>query len=112
MVGGIVKRFFSYGLMLCLSAGLALAETWNGTLRDAMCKSKDAVNHTRECALGCSKSGLGIITADGKFLPFDKAGNEKALAALKATKKEKDLRVKVTGKAQGNTIQVSSIEWQ
>ena len=50
-----------------------------------------------------------VVLSDGKFLKLDEGGNGKALAALKATEKEKDLKVKVTGKLDGETIQVDSL---
>ena len=74
-----------------------------------MCKDKDIAGHTKKCALGCAKSGFGLVTSDGKFVKFDEAGNAKALAALKATDKEKDLKAKVEGSLDGETVQVSSI---
>src|ERR1700694_823087 len=105
-----MKRFvFLTAAATMLSVG-AFADTLNGTLVDLMCKDKDAAAHTTKCALGCSKSGFGLVTNDGKFVKFDEAGNAKALAALKATKKEKDLKAKVDGTVDGDTIQVTSIE--
>jgi hypothetical protein len=88
---------------------LAFAETWNGTLVDVMCKGKDLAGHTRKCALSCAKSGFAVVLSDGKFLKLDEGGNAKALAALKAGEKEKDLKVKVNGKLDGETIQVDSL---
>lgn len=85
------------------------AETWSGTLVDVMCKDKDIAAHTKKCALGCAKSGFGLVTSEGKFVKFDEAGNAKALAALKAADKEKDLKAKVDGTLDGDTVQVSSI---
>jgi hypothetical protein len=49
------------------------------------------------------------VLSDGKFLKLDEGGNAKALAALKASEKEKDLKVKVDGKLEGETIQVDSL---
>src|SRR5580700_7126285 len=68
--------------------------------------------HTRECALmpACQKSGYGVFTYDNKFLKFDEAGSRKALAAIKASKKEDDLKVEVTGEIQGDTIKVASLK--
>jgi len=68
--------------------------------------------HTRQCALmpACQKSGYGVFTWDNKFLKFDEAGNRKALAALKASKKEDYLKVDVTGELQGDTIKVVSLK--
>jgi len=95
-----------------LCAATAFAETWNGSIVDVMCKGKDLANHTRQCSLSCAKSGFGIVLPDGKFIKLDEAGNAKALAALKASAKEKDLKAKVTGKLNGEVVQVESIEIQ
>ena len=92
-----------------LFSTLAFAEDWKGTLVDVMCKGKDLAGHTRQCALGCAKSGFAVVLSDGRFLKFDEGGNSKALAALKASEKEKDLKVKVSGKLDGETIQVDSL---
>ncbi|MDX2180487.1 MAG: hypothetical protein SFV18_12905 [Bryobacteraceae bacterium] len=94
------------------AAGAALAETWNGTVVDVMCKGRDLANHTRDCALKCAKSGYGLVLPDGKFVKFDEAGNAKTLAALKASSKEKDLKAKVTGTLSGEMVKVESIELQ
>jgi len=93
-----------------LTSALALAQTWSGTVVDVMCKNNDLASHTRECALSCSRSGYGIVLADGKFIKFDERGNGKALAALKASSKEKDLKAKVTGTLKDDVIQVDAIQ--
>ncbi len=86
-------------LLIALSS-IAAAETWtNVTLIDANCAGKmkaDPDKHTVQCALHCADSGLGILTSDGSFLKFDAAGNQKAIAAMKATKKADHLRATVT----------------
>ena len=84
----------------------------SGTLVDVMCKGKDLAGHTTKCAVGCAKSGYGLVLSDGKFVKLDEGGNAKALAALKATSKEKDLKAKITGTLDGQTVQVESIELQ
>jgi uncharacterized membrane protein YphA (DoxX/SURF4 family) len=66
-------------------------------------------SHTTQCALQCVKGGYGLIDAKGTFLKFDAAGNEKIVAALKATKKTDHLRATVTGERDGDTIKVSSV---
>ncbi len=98
--------------LLCLSffTVAAFAESWTGTLVDVMCKGKDLAGHTSKCAIACAKSGYGIVLSDGKFVKFDETGNSKALAALQATGKEKDLKVKVTGALDGDTVAVQSID--
>jgi len=104
-----MKRLAILTAAAALLSVAAFAETWNGTLVDVMCKDKDIAGHTKKCAVGCAKSGFGLVTSDGKFVKFDEAGNAKALAALKATDKEKDLKAKVDGTLDGDIVQVSWI---
>jgi hypothetical protein len=68
--------------------------------------------HTRQCALmpECQKSGYGIFTYDQKFLPFDEAGNQKALAYFKQAKQEDGFRVEVAGQSHGEVFKVASIK--
>jgi hypothetical protein len=124
----------SIRLSLCVPAllagfaALAAAAQVKGILIDEMCSSKAEVRivagprleggmivaeaHRRECALmpACQKSGYGVFTYDNKFLKFDDAGSRKALAALRASKKEDDLKVEVTGEIQGDTVKVTSLK--
>jgi hypothetical protein len=60
----------------------------------------------------CAESGFGVLTSDGKFIAFDAAGNKRAIAAIKASKKEKDYKVTVSGDQQGETIKVASLKIQ
>ncbi|MBZ5626728.1 MAG: hypothetical protein LAQ69_49825 [Acidobacteriia bacterium] len=92
-------------------ANLAAAESFSGTVVDVMCRGKDLAGHTRECALTCAKSGYGMVTAEGKFLKFDEAGNARTLSVLKKATKEKDLKAKVTGMLDGDVLKVESIEF-
>ena len=109
-----------WGRSLCWGAVLAgllsaIAQTPDtkvqGVLIDKMCSYKAETRvvpggllaggiitiypHTKQCALmpDCQKSGYGIFTYDQKFLPFDGAGNQKALAYFKKAKQEDDFRV-------------------
>jgi hypothetical protein len=95
-----------------LFASIAVADSWTGTIVDVMCKDKDLASHTKQCAVKCAASGFGVVLPDGKFVKLDEAGNAKALKILKATDKEKDLKVKVTGKLDGSVIHVDSVELQ
>jgi len=101
-------------LTLALAAGFStlFADSFSGTVVDVMCRGKDLASHTRECAITCSRSGYGMVTADGKFLKFDEAGNARTLAALKKLSKEKDLKAKVMGTISGDVLKVESIEFQ
>jgi hypothetical protein len=107
-----MKRILLLSAALSMLSIGAFAETWSGTLVDVMCKGKDLAGHTTKCAVSCAKSGYGLVLADGKFVKFDEAGNAKALATLKSTGKEKDLKAKVSGTMDGDTVMVSSIELQ
>jgi hypothetical protein len=73
-----------------------------------------AYTHTRKCALmpECQRSGYGLATHDNRFLKFDAAGNRKAAELLRASNKEDDLEVEVTGEVQGDSIKVLSLTWQ
>ena len=102
----LVRLLVIAGLVAALGC-LAYAAEVQGILLDRMCSTKivaakdqkAAQSHTRECGLmpDCVKAGYGVFTADGKFILLDQAGNEKAAAALKASKKKDDIRVRVTG---------------
>ena len=107
-----MRRFAAVAAAVPLFAGLALAETFNGTLVDVMCKGKDLAGHTAKCAIACSKSGFALVTGEGKFLKLDERGNSKALAALKATSKEKDLKATVTGTLDGEILKAEAVELQ
>ncbi|MEO7145389.1 MAG: hypothetical protein ABI165_17980 [Bryobacteraceae bacterium] len=104
-----IMRLVKYTAGFTLFAALGFAETWTGTVVDVMCKGRDLSSHTRQCALDCSKGGYALVTSDGKFLKFDEGGNARALAALKASSKEKDLKAKVSGTMDGDVINVDSI---
>jgi len=122
-------------LSLCIPALLAgcaavvSAAQVQGILIDQTCSSKAEVHivagprleggmivaeaHTRQCALmpECQKSGYGVFTYDNKYLKFDEAGSRKALALLRGSKKEDDLKVEVTGDIQGDMIKVASLKF-
>ncbi len=94
---------------------IAATQTWtNVPLIDQKCSAKfkpgTADTHTRSCALACESSGYGILTADGTFLKFDKAGSQKTLDELKASTKKDHLRVTVTGDSEGNSLKVQTIK--
>ena len=71
----------------------------------------DKENHDKASNLMpvCVKSGYSLILADNRVLTFDAKGNEQALAFVKATHKDKALKVTVTGAVKGQTIAVTSI---
>jgi hypothetical protein len=92
----------------------------SGHLVDGVCADGHATEpgyvekHDKRCNLMdvCVKTGYSLVTADKKVLKFDSKGNEQALALIKATDKDKDWKVVVTGKVNGQTIAVDSISLQ
>jgi hypothetical protein len=101
-----------FAVLTLTLAAVASAADFTGTVVDVMCRGKDLAGHTRECAVTCSKSGYGLVTADGKFLKFDESGNARTLTALKKSAKEKDLKAKVAGTLDGDVLKVQAIELQ
>jgi hypothetical protein len=105
--------------VLTILAGLltlplaATAETWkNVPVIDTLCLAKvkaDPDSHTKACALQCAKGGYGLLTEDGAYLKFDQAGNDKTVAALKATRKTDHLRATVEGTREGDGVKVQSV---
>ncbi len=110
---------WTLAVLLAASTSLPLAvaaeeTTWsNVPVVDTMCIGKVKANpdaHKRSCLLQCSKSGYGLVTQDGTYLKFDEAGNEKTVAALKASEKTDHIRATVKGTKEGDTIKVDSIK--
>jgi hypothetical protein len=107
-----MRKLFLITAALGTAIVATAAESWTGTVVDVMCKGKDLANHTAKCAVSCAKGGYGLVLPDGKFVKFDESGNAKALAALKATAKEKDIKARVTGSLDGEVIKVDAIQIQ
>jgi hypothetical protein len=68
--------------------------------------------HTKEDLLkpANEKSGYGVFTDDNKFLKFDAAGDRKAMALIRESKKLDDFEVEVTGEIKGDTIKVATLK--
>src|SRR5215469_7976044 len=107
--------------MLTSLAGGYRRQKYEGVLMDKMGSMKTvkdghkaATIHARQCAMmpNCEKSGYGVFTAENKHLVLDAAGNEQAIAALKAPNKKDNLKVKVSGEVAGNMIKVASLKLQ
>ena len=113
-------RFLTIVGLVGSLACLASAAEVQGVLLDRMCSAKivaakdqkAAQGHTRECSLmgDCVKAGYGVFTADGKFIVFDPAGNQKAKKALSASSKQDDIKVQVTGELSGDSMKVAAIK--
>ena len=92
--------------------GPLVGETFKGTLIDAKCQGKNPAKHTRQCLTECAGSGIGIILTDGTFYRFDAAGERRALSVLEDSRKEKDLRIKVEGRIDGDLLRVDRLAFE
>ncbi|MFM8535575.1 MAG: hypothetical protein ACKOEC_18620 [Acidimicrobiia bacterium] len=98
------------------SPSIAQTQTLKRTLVDNMCQMKMKTDHgalakhTRECALmdSCIKSGYAVVTDSGMVFKLDAKGNEQAVAALKASKQEANLKVTVAGAVKDGMVSVTS----
>jgi hypothetical protein len=117
----VVSRSLGVASLLAAFSLVASAAQVTGVLMDKMCSATAAtkgqsfaMSHDTKCALEppCQKTGYGVFTADNKFITLDAAGNAKAVAALKATKKADHLMVTVDGDVQGDTIKVATLKLQ
>jgi len=110
-------------LVLLTAAALSAfaAETKvQGYLVDLACASEDGqkpgfgAKHSKGCLQmpECVQSGYGILTDDKKVIKFDAASNAKAKQFIADLKKNKDIKVYVTGTVDGERMAVSKIELQ
>ncbi len=105
-------------LLVAMSMPLA-AEKVEVYLIDKMCSAKvaeegvDAAKmHTKDCALmpNCKASGYGVVTADGKFLKFDKDSDGMAVKILGVTDRKDNIEVTVNGTVKDGSIAVIAIQ--
>jgi hypothetical protein len=110
----MMKRISLLMILALALPALAAAEDWsNVSMIDTKCSAKvkaDPDSHTRACAMSCAKSGFGILDKDGNYLKFDDKGNQEAIKLLQNTDKKDHLRVNVSGKKEGDIIQVESLK--
>ena len=107
----LVLATFALALALPLTAAtwkdVALMDAGCATHKEKMDKPDE---HTKTCAMRCgAKGGYGAIV-DGKFVKFDKKGDDLTDAALKKSEKTDHLRADVSGEMKDGKIEVSAIE--
>ena len=115
-----MKKFILVLLASVAIGAFAADTTIKGYLVDVACASEEGqkpgfgAKHTKDCLLmpECAQSGYAVLTDDNKVIKFDKAGNAKAKQFIASMKKEKDIKVNVTGTMTGERIAVSKIELQ
>jgi len=112
-------RKFVLILFAAVSISTFAADTTvKGHLVDLACAREEGhkagfgASHGKDCLQmpDCVKSGYGVLTDDRQIIMFDKAGNDQAKKFISDLKKEKDIKVTVTGAVSGRTMAVSKIE--
>ena len=95
--------------------------TWKGTLVDSGCRSpgseRQKTSDYSSYPAGIPTTSFGLITADGKCIPFDVGSNEKVEGMLKMktdwsenTVKIKPTKVDVVGAERNGKISVDEIQ--
>ena len=115
-----MKRLTLVLLTAVALSAFAADTSVQGYLVDIACASEDGqranfgVKHSKECLQmpDCERSGYGVLTDDKKVIPFDAASNAKAKQFIADLKKEKNIKVSVTGAMNGDKMAVTRIELQ
>lgn len=97
----------------------ARIRTLQGWLIDAHCAARYIaagdmpVSHPRWCLLqpACVASGYGVMTAQGRFWPFNRVGSIRALLMLRASNRQQNFRITVRGEERGPILYVRSLRW-
>jgi len=93
--------------------------TWKGTLVDSGCPSaQKSASDSNPYPAGPARTSYGLITADGKCVPFDVGSNQKVSGILKVRKnwsentvKINPTKVEVVGTEHGGQISVDEIQF-
>jgi len=115
-----MKKFALILFAAMAVSAFAADTTVKGYLVDRACAKEEGskpdfgAKHTKDCLqmADCVKAGYGVLTDDKKVIKFDNAGNEQAKKFIADLKKDKDIKVAVTGTLKGDTITVNKIELQ
>jgi len=115
-----MKKFVVILFAAISVSAFAADSTVKGYLVDLSCAAEEGQKadfgskHTKDCLQmpDCVKSGYGVLTDDKKVVKFDAAGNAQAKKFIGALKKDKDIKVAVTGAVKGDTVTVTKIELQ
>jgi hypothetical protein len=111
--------------LLCLTAGLALAQTWSGFLVNSSCYQalernrnpndtegyvdRDRGSEIRYCNPNDRTKSFAVVGPDGATFTLDAAGNRKAAELVKQTGEKPLWPVDVTGQRENGEFKVSSI---
>ena len=131
----IIPLFAGYLWAQTETRSTTTTTTYNGTLIDAGCRSSHTEHHesttttpnsqttskseSREmsdCPVTATTTSFGLLTSDGKYVRFDDPSNTKVVEVVKSNKdwtrymdEHQPIKVRVIGKANGDTVVVESI---
>lgn len=103
------KRILSITLLVLAAAafmGAAKSQTYVGEVSDAMCGTKHMMDNKAECTRACVQKGSNYALVVGDKVYTLQTSNKAALDELNTLAGEK---AKVTGTANGDTIEVSKV---
>jgi hypothetical protein len=103
--------------------------TWNGTLVDESCrttrtkettsdpsKTETKTTTVTECPVVTTTTSFGLLTADGKYIRFDDASNERIVETIKNNKTwttyvtdRKPIKTRVVGTLNGDVVVIKEI---
>ncbi len=108
-VGQKISAAFAV-LVLCgfglVTLAAAASQTYTGEVSDSMCGAKHAMGDKAACTRACVKKGSNYALVVGDKVYTLKTDNKKELAELDKLAGE---NAKVTGTAEGDTINVSKV---
>ncbi|HTX39364.1 MAG TPA: hypothetical protein VME43_30310 [Bryobacteraceae bacterium] len=113
-----MRQFLTLLAIATGCAGLTSAASFSGTLVDASCYNQQKSAQT---CIATSSTSAFMIAVSGKVYQLDDNGNTKAAAAMKERADRSTdpnnatnaaVTAKVTGKLEGNTIAVQTIDVQ
>ena len=112
-------------VLLCLTSGLAFAQSWSGVLVNSKCyedvernvnpwessidAARDRNYEIRFCRANGRTQLFTVVQQDGRSFKLDSAGNMKAAEIVRNGNQKYIFVVAVTGEKTDNTIKVDSI---
>ena len=111
-------------ICLCLTSSMLLGETWSGLLVDAKCYAiarsnvnvndattvdRDVQADVESCRPNAKTKSFALVQQDSSGLNLDSVGNAKAADPVRNRRKEKSIKVTVTGERAGKAIRTDTI---
>jgi hypothetical protein len=96
-----MRKLMTICATLGMLSGLAMADTWTGTLMDAHCASR----HSNEACYARRSSGRFVINVNGKAYHLDGSTNQNvrsSLLEMKGLHRDTPLTATITGRLRSN----------